>query len=153
MVSPLHGEISQFGPQPTVAESATSWSKDGFGPSQMLGVELPQPYERSTVGGTRVRIGHQARFAHWHRDCICRPADQGAKAMDEGNGADPGGQIAVYHARASRPQALFHRRDEYVQGKLTILLFRLNRAALVRDGSFMRFQTLRPNRDGAHGKK
>ena len=38
-------------------------------------------------------------------------------------------------------------------GKPLILFFRLNRAALVRDRSFMRFQTLRPNRDGAHGKK
>ncbi len=99
-----HGETSQSVPQPTVAESATSWSKDGFAPSQMLGVELPQPFERSTVGGAPVRIAHQARFACWHRDCTYRPDDQGAKAENEGDGAVGGGQIAIYHARASRPQ-------------------------------------------------
>jgi hypothetical protein len=84
----------------------------------MLGVELPQPFERSTVGGAPVRIANQAGFAHWHRDCTCRPADQGAKAVDEGNAAVPGGQIAAYHARAIRPQALLRRPDEYVQASL-----------------------------------
>jgi hypothetical protein len=38
-------------------------------------------------------------------------------------------------------------------GKFTVRLSQSYRAVVVRDGSFMRFQSLHPDHDGAYGKK